>query len=71
MDESPGNVKRPKAFSSSKHHKRQPLLTEDDDGIISEAGGEQTDRVEGEDEQGNVLGVRPLDLNEMPDFIPL
>ena len=66
VGESSSNVKRPKAFNSSEHHKKQPLLTEDDDGIISEADGE-----EGENEQENVLGVRPLDLNEMPDFIPL
>ena len=69
--ESSSNVKMPKAFSSSKHHKRQQLLPEKGDGITPEGDSDQTDGEEGGGEQENILSVRPLDLNEMPDFIPL
>ena len=65
------NVKIPKAFNCSKHRKKQRQVTEKDVGVTSEGDKDQTDEEEGEGGHDNVLSVRPLDLNEMPDFIPL
>ncbi len=65
------NVKIPKAFNCSKHHKRQQQVTEKGIGVTSQGDRDHRDEEEGEGGQDNVLSVRPLDLNEMPDFIPL
>ena len=46
-------------------------MTEKDVGVTSEGDRDQTDEEEGEGGHDSVLSVRPLDLNEMPDFIPL
>lgn len=68
-DKTSSNVKTPKAFKNNNYTNQPP--TEDDGGIASGAGKEQSDGEEGEVEQESVLSVRPLDFNEMPDFIPL
>ena len=68
-DRSTSNVKTPKAFKNSNYIKQ--LQTEEDGDITSGADREQSEGEEGEVEQESVLSVRPLDLNEMPDFIPL
>lgn len=67
-DKSSSNVKTPKAFKDSNYQKQPPA---EDGGITSGAGEEQNEGDEGEVEQESVLSIRPLDLNKMPDFIPL
>ena len=46
-------------------------MTEKGIGVTSQGDRDHRDEEEGEGGQDNVLSVRPLDLNEMPDFIPL